>query len=283
MGIIGRGRSGQEGCWMSVFRRFFVVRLCSVFFMALAVLAIAQAPSASARTINNCEIVDSPTADQRTNCPGADLYGADLIGANLGFANLSVADLILAQLHLADLHLADLSVADLNFANLTDADLGHADLSNADLTYADLSGADLRSADLVRADLTNADLSGADLRNADLTLAKFCRTIMPDGSELNSHCRSLGAKPAASRIRTFVLAAATTRTFDIGYPSALKYKRAKYSCDARASGPGQRYVKIVSHRSARGGTVCRVKARNNARLRSLDTTAKITVTATTIR
>jgi hypothetical protein len=50
-----------------------------------------------------------------------------------------------------------------------------------------------------------------------------------------------------------VLAATTTRTFDVGHPSALNYKRAEYFCGDRVSGPGKRYVKILSHRSARGG------------------------------
>jgi hypothetical protein len=48
------------------------------------------------------------------------------------------------------------------------------------------------------------------------------------------------------------------------------------------SGLGKRFVKILSRGSALGGSVCRVKARNTAALPSLDTTAKVRVTATTI-
>lgn len=105
---------------------------------------------------------------------------------------------------------------------------------------------------------------------------------MPDGSIDNRDC-SPGAKPPAWRSKTFVLPANTTRSFDLGYPSALKYKRASYHCQALVSGPGKRHVKILSRGSARGGTVCRVRARNSAKLPSLDTTAKIKVSAATVR
>ncbi len=255
---------------MSVFRRFFVVRLCAIWvFMGLGVLAIAQAPSASARTVNGCEIVDSPTADQHTDCPGADLSGADLHFANLRFANLQGADL---------------QGADLDRANLFVAQLQLANLRGANLLAAYLPGAGLQFAVLYNADLTGADLSYASLSGARFdSTTKICATVMPNGSIDNRDCGALGAKPPLSKSRTFVLAATTTRTFDVGYPSALKYRRAKYFCDTRISGRGKRYVKILSHRSARGGTVCRVKARNNAKIPSLDTTAKITVAATTIR
>jgi hypothetical protein len=63
--------------------------------------------------------------------------------------------------------------------------------------------------------------------------------------------------------------------------SRCRFKGARYSCRATASGLGKTYVKILSRGSALGGTVCRVKARNNAMLPSLDTTANVKVTATT--
>jgi hypothetical protein len=84
-----------------------------------------------------------------------------------------------------------------------------------------------------------------------------------------------------SNRKTFILPASTTKTFNVGYPVALKYKNAKYSCTATVSGLGKKNVKILSRRSALGGTVCRVKARNTAKLPSLDTTANVRVTATT--
>ena len=89
------------------------------------------------------------------------------------------------------------------------------------------------------------------------------------------------AKTRRSTSKTFTLPARTTRTFNVRYPFALKFKGAKYSCTARVSGLGKRFVKILSRGSALGGSVCRVKARNTAKLPSLDTTAKVRVTATT--
>ena len=89
------------------------------------------------------------------------------------------------------------------------------------------------------------------------------------------------AKTRKSNSKTFILPASAIRTFNVSYPFALKYKGAKYSCSAKVTGLGKRNVKILSRGSALGGSVCRVKARNNAKLPSLDTTAKVTVTATT--
>lgn len=89
------------------------------------------------------------------------------------------------------------------------------------------------------------------------------------------------AKTRKSTSKTFVLPATTTKTFTVGYPLALKFKGAKYGCTAKVSGLGQKYVKILSRGSALGGSVCRVKARNRAKLPSIDTTAKVRVTATT--
>jgi hypothetical protein len=92
---------------------------------------------------------------------------------------------------------------------------------------------------------------------------------------------SAAAKTPKSNNKTFILPAHTTKTFQVRYPSALQFKGAKYSCSATVSGLGKRYVKILSRGSALGGTVCRVNARNNAALPSLDTTANVKVTATT--
>jgi hypothetical protein len=89
------------------------------------------------------------------------------------------------------------------------------------------------------------------------------------------------AKTPKSISKTFILPAHATKTFQVRYPSALQFKGATYSCRATVSGLGKRYVKILSRGSALGGTVCRVKARNNAMLPSLDTTATVKVTATT--
>jgi hypothetical protein len=89
------------------------------------------------------------------------------------------------------------------------------------------------------------------------------------------------AKTGLTTTKTFTLPANTTRTFNVGYPQALKHKGAEYSCTTFVSGLGKKYVKILSRGPALGGSVCRVKARNTAKLPSLDTTAKVKVTATT--
>src|SRR5437763_11058737 len=89
------------------------------------------------------------------------------------------------------------------------------------------------------------------------------------------------AKAQGSNSKTFVLPAHTTKTIQVRYPFALQFKGVTYSCRATVSGLGKRFVKILSRGSALGGTVCRVKARNNAALPSLDTTAKVNVIATT--
>jgi hypothetical protein len=89
------------------------------------------------------------------------------------------------------------------------------------------------------------------------------------------------AKAQGSNSKTFVLPAHTTKTFQVRYPFALRFSGTTYSCRATVSGLGKRFVRILSRRSALGGTVCRVRARNNAALPSLDTTAKVTVTAIT--
>ncbi len=81
--------------------------------------------------------------------------------------------------------------------------------------------------------------------------------------------------------KTFTLPGHSARTFNVPYPDALKFAGARYSCTATVSGLGKKYVKILSRGSALGGSQCRVKARNNAKLPSIDTTARVRVTATT--
>ena len=81
--------------------------------------------------------------------------------------------------------------------------------------------------------------------------------------------------------QTVLLPANTTKTIDVPYPNALKFRNAKYSCSATVSGLGKRFVRILSHGSAMGGSVCRVRARNTAKIPSIDTTAKVHVTAST--
>jgi hypothetical protein len=89
------------------------------------------------------------------------------------------------------------------------------------------------------------------------------------------------AKVRQSHSKTVTLQGRTTKTVDVGYPNALKFRGAKYSCTWKVSGVDPRKVKILFHGSVKGGTVCRVKARNPARP-SIDASVKLKVTATTV-
>lgn len=115
-------------------------------------------------------------------------------------ANANLADIELPQ---ADLHHSNLSLANLNKANLQGANLQGADLRETDLQYANLRGANLQGSNLQGANLRNAelwevnwwdaDLSDAELRWAevhieDLEGARLCRTIMPDGQQMDRDC-----------------------------------------------------------------------------------------------
>jgi hypothetical protein len=112
-------------------------------------------------------------------------------------------------------------------------------------------------------------------------VALACATALGGAPVALGGASAAKKKTRKSHTKTFMLPAHTTKTFDVSYPFALKYKGAKYSCKAKVSELGKKSVKILSRGSALGGTVCRVKARNNAKLPSLDTTAKVEVTATT--
>jgi uncharacterized protein YjbI with pentapeptide repeats len=116
------------------------------------------------------------------SCPNCDLRstaltGTDLTGVALNGANLSGATL---------------RGSNLSGANLNGANLGGADLRDANLTGSDLTGANLFRANLSNANLQNARLQRATLRGANLTgtnlQARFCRTLMPDGTVNNTNC-----------------------------------------------------------------------------------------------
>ena len=57
-------------------------------------------------------------------------------------------------------------------------------MAGANLTGANLNGANLTDANLMGANLNDAK----NFNTADTTGAKFCKTIMPDGSTNNSGC-----------------------------------------------------------------------------------------------
>ena len=82
----------------------------------------------------------------------------------------------------------NLSYANLSGFDLTGADLAGAYMSGARLTDTVLRGANLDHADLSRADLTCADFTGARLADIRATSAKWCGTVMPDGTVNDSRC-----------------------------------------------------------------------------------------------
>jgi hypothetical protein len=90
------------------------------------------------------------------------------------------------------------------------------------------------------------------------------------------------AKTRHSASKTVTLPAKSTKTIDVRYPNALKFKNAKYACSFKVVNTvDPKKVKILFHGSALGGTVCRVKARNSVQRPSIDATAHVKVTATT--
>jgi hypothetical protein len=129
----------------------------TVAAMAAGTTASYPGPVANV-VIRGCDIGARPVS-----CPGANLSGVVLYYDNLSGANLSGA-------------------------NLSGAYLSYADLSRANLSRADLSRANLSRADLSGADLSGANLSRANLYAASTDSARFCRTINPDGIEMNRDC-----------------------------------------------------------------------------------------------
>jgi hypothetical protein len=92
---------------------------------------------------------------------------------------------------------------------------------------------------------------------------------------------ALGSSGRKSNSKTVTLGARSTKTIDVGYPDALKFSGAKYTCTFKVTGVDPGKVKILSHGSALGGTVCRVKAHNPSPP-GIDASVRIRVTATTI-
>ena len=92
---------------------------------------------------------------------------------------------------------------------------------------------------------------------------------------------AVAAKVRLSKSKTLTVHSHTTKAIDVGYPAALKYGGAKYSCTASISGPGKSGGKILSRGSALGGTVCRVKVRNANKFEDPLDDIKVRVTATT--
>ena len=117
------------------------------------------------------EISGSSTQQVVNGCsigPGTRCFGANLAEANLSAVNLAESRLVGVSLWGADLKKASMSQASLLWVNLAFANLEGADLADADLRWANL----------FQAKLSDANLSGA----------KYCRTLMPDGSIRDDDC-----------------------------------------------------------------------------------------------
>jgi hypothetical protein len=93
---------------------------------------------------------------------------------------------------------------------------------------------------------------------------------------------ALGAGGRESASKTITLNGKQTKTVTVGYPHALEFPGAKYTCGWRFIGHVVDPKKIkVTRQSSLGGTVCSFKFHNPA-APSLDASAVIRVTATTI-
>jgi uncharacterized protein YjbI with pentapeptide repeats len=140
----------------------------------------------------------------RVNLDKADLSRADLSRTDLSGANLRQTNLNGASLNKADLSRASLMEAKLGGATLWRTKLNEADLNGAALNGADLSEAYLAKANLSETYLAKANLSGTNLSGANLAKiqsldsAKFCQTIMPDGTVNNRDCPPEPAPPDPS-------------------------------------------------------------------------------------
>ena len=124
---------------------------------------------------------------------GLSLQGLEAPNANLSEIELPQVDLSHCNLSMANLSKANLQGANLQGADLRAADLQHANLRGANLQGTNLQGANLRNAELWEAKWWDADLSEAELWWAevhieDLEGAHLCRTIMPDGQQLDRDC-----------------------------------------------------------------------------------------------
>ncbi|MEM7064076.1 MAG: pentapeptide repeat-containing protein [Cyanobacteria bacterium P01_B01_bin.77] len=124
---------------------------------------------------------------------GLSLHGLEATNANLAKIDLPQADLSQCNLSMANLSEANLQGANLQGADLRAADLQNANLRGANLQGSNLQGANLRNAELWEvqwwdADLSEAELWWADVHIEDLEGAHLCRTIMPDGQQLDRDC-----------------------------------------------------------------------------------------------
>jgi Pentapeptide repeats (8 copies) len=137
-------------------RRVLAVTAVASIGVVIVPSAALAGPSSTHR-VGGCTVVESPTQEHHTDCPGANLTRASLSNAKLSFANFSGAD-------------------------LTYADLSGADLSNANLTGAKLTYANMIAANFSRAELSGAFLFGAMVNRANLFDVHWYNTLCPSGA-----------------------------------------------------------------------------------------------------
>lgn len=116
-----------------------------------------------------------------------DLSNARLEGAKLLRANLQNVSFMGSALRSNYFWEANLKRSTFSGANLMGSSLSYADLRGAYLMNANLFGANLRGANLRGANLRDANLTKVqDWTDEQLSQAILCRTILPEGSKLDS-------------------------------------------------------------------------------------------------
>lgn len=194
----------QEQHWRIL--RTLLSDIESIAAVIAVILYIKGAPDRRAqRHYEAWQVIDMAAANQMSGSyaryqaleelhrDGRSLQRLEASNANLAAIELPKADLHHCNLSMANLRQANLSGANLQGADLRAADLQHANLRGANLQGSNLQGANLRNAELWEVNWWDADLSEAELKWAevhieDLEGAHLCRTIMPDGQQLDRDC-----------------------------------------------------------------------------------------------
>lgn len=155
------------------------------------ILALTIAPVSGAwaapTVLGTCVIVENPTIDDHTECPGADLsFSVGWVsGLNLDYANFAGADLTDSPLIIEsashkhmNLDGATLDGVPLVGLDLTTSSMAGASMIGTVMVGADLSGLDLSGNDLTGAIGVDGDFTGADLSGATMTGSTFINAVM---------------------------------------------------------------------------------------------------------
>lgn len=154
-------------------------------------LALTIAPVSGAwaapTVLGTCVIVENPTIDDHTECPGADLSMSVgwVSGLNLDYANFAGADLTDSPLIIesASHKHMNLDGATLDGVPLVELDLTTSSMAGASMIGTVMVGADLSGLDLSGNDLTGAigvdgDFTGVDLSGATMTGSTFIKAVL---------------------------------------------------------------------------------------------------------